>query len=198
MKNLRWIIGPTAFGFIILYILGFRIEYNPALKNDWDAISAVGTWIGVIATIAIAISLENSRKAISPTIKFIGFNITDDNPYLVITNTGERPIIISQISFVFGKYSFGRINAEDYNDIGSVTADHYIVKPYEIAKIDLPLMLFQSQIAEYHNGDRAMWEDFIKERENELLKISIREISGKYYTEKTNLNLKQYIEIVMK
>lgn len=40
---------------VVLYSLGFRISYDPNQINDWDAISAVATWISAIATIAIPV-----------------------------------------------------------------------------------------------------------------------------------------------
>ena len=39
---------------ILLYCLGFRITYDPSLINDWDAISACGTWFcGIVIPIAV-------------------------------------------------------------------------------------------------------------------------------------------------
>lgn len=39
---------------IILLCLGFRITYNPSLDNNWEAISACGTWFcGIIVPIAV-------------------------------------------------------------------------------------------------------------------------------------------------
>ncbi len=198
MKRKRIIYGSTIIALILLiYSLGFRIVYNPKLENSWDAISAIGEWIGVIATIVIAINLKRQNSMISPTVKFVNFSLLEEIPYLVVTNTGERPLIISQVSFNCGQYSLGRINAEDYSDIGSVTTDHYIVKPFNVVKIYLPVALFQSQIAEFHNGDANLWARFEKEIENENMEISFKDISGKYYREKTSLNAIEYLNIVL-
>lgn len=39
---------------VTLYCLGFRITYNPNLINNWDAISACGTWFcGIVIPIAV-------------------------------------------------------------------------------------------------------------------------------------------------
>lgn len=39
---------------IILFCFGFKITYNPALANDWEAISACGTWFcGIVVPIAV-------------------------------------------------------------------------------------------------------------------------------------------------
>lgn len=46
-----WIAVLALLVFIILFLLwrcGFRITYAPELENNWDAISAVGEWIGAI------------------------------------------------------------------------------------------------------------------------------------------------------
>lgn len=36
---------------LIMAMLGFRITYAPELENDWEAISAVASWVGVIASV---------------------------------------------------------------------------------------------------------------------------------------------------
>lgn len=38
------------FVIVVLYRLGFRITYAPELENSWNAVSAVATWAGVIAS----------------------------------------------------------------------------------------------------------------------------------------------------
>lgn len=35
---------------LIMAMLGFRITYAPELENDWEAISAVASWVGVLAS----------------------------------------------------------------------------------------------------------------------------------------------------
>ncbi len=40
---------------VILASLGFKITYSPSLDNNWDAISAIATWVSAIATIFIPI-----------------------------------------------------------------------------------------------------------------------------------------------
>lgn len=89
MKNKRIVyVSIVLIIVILLYVLGFRIVYSPSLENNWDAISAIGTWVGVFATIAIALIIHNHSNMISPTVRFINFSLTEDNPYLVVTNTG--------------------------------------------------------------------------------------------------------------
>lgn len=64
MKNFikrRWfplvvaifIVAAVAF---IMALFGWRITYAPELANDWDAISAVATWIEVLVAITSAIA----------------------------------------------------------------------------------------------------------------------------------------------
>lgn len=38
------------FVIVVLYRLGFRITYAPELEKSWNAVSAVATWAGVIAS----------------------------------------------------------------------------------------------------------------------------------------------------
>lgn len=40
---------------IVFIAFGFRIVYAPRLKNDWEAISAVGQWANVVVAIIIPI-----------------------------------------------------------------------------------------------------------------------------------------------
>lgn len=40
---------------VILYFFGFRITYAPELENSWEAISAVGTWAGVVSPLILAL-----------------------------------------------------------------------------------------------------------------------------------------------
>ena len=38
--------------FTVGFLFGFRIKYAPELKNDWDAISGVAAWVGIVVSIA--------------------------------------------------------------------------------------------------------------------------------------------------
>lgn len=58
MKNFikkKWF-APVAVAFVavivilIMAMLGFRITYAPELENDWEAISAVASWVGVLVS----------------------------------------------------------------------------------------------------------------------------------------------------
>lgn len=67
MKKKRYIIFASTAIIIIIgfYILGFRIIYFPSLVNDWNAIAAVGTWIGVLSTTLLTILIIKITKKIS-------------------------------------------------------------------------------------------------------------------------------------
>lgn len=58
-KNWKWLVPCVvllALG-LTFYFLGFRITYAPELENNWDAISAVASWAGVLVSIvAVAVS----------------------------------------------------------------------------------------------------------------------------------------------
>lgn len=48
---------------LILFCLGFRITYAPKLENSWDAVSAVATWVGVVASfVAIWFAIRVPKK----------------------------------------------------------------------------------------------------------------------------------------
>lgn len=43
-----WIIIVEALTVIVMWCFGFRITYAPEFENNWDAISAIAEWAGVI------------------------------------------------------------------------------------------------------------------------------------------------------
>ena len=43
-----WIVVGEALIAFVLWCMGFRITYAPELDNNWDAISAVAEWAGVV------------------------------------------------------------------------------------------------------------------------------------------------------
>ena len=48
----------------ILFLLGFRITYNPELDNNWEAIAACGTWFcGCIIPIAVVFIERRMRDS---------------------------------------------------------------------------------------------------------------------------------------
>lgn len=48
---------------LFLFLCGFRITYAPELENDWDAVSAVAAWAGVLASfIAIWFAIQIPKK----------------------------------------------------------------------------------------------------------------------------------------
>ena len=57
----RWfplILALLIIGLILTvgFLFGFRITYAPELKNDWEAISGVAAWGGIIVSIASAVA----------------------------------------------------------------------------------------------------------------------------------------------
>jgi hypothetical protein len=68
---LTWIILVGVMFISIFYFLGFRITYDPELETSWNAVGAIGQWIGAIVGILIPITavyvqhmLENSKRDI--------------------------------------------------------------------------------------------------------------------------------------
>ena len=48
---------------IVLYVLGFKITYNPSLNNNWDALSVCASWTGVFTSlIAIIVAIQVPEK----------------------------------------------------------------------------------------------------------------------------------------
>lgn len=48
---------------LILFLFGFRITYSPELDNNWDAVSACASWVGVIASfVAIWFAIRVPKK----------------------------------------------------------------------------------------------------------------------------------------
>jgi len=52
-KLVLWVSIFILIGITVAYLVGFRVVYNPQLTNDWDAIEATGTWIGVVSTLVL-------------------------------------------------------------------------------------------------------------------------------------------------
>ena len=53
-------------GIVGMYLLGFRITYNPELDNNWDAIAAIGTWCAAIISgiaVVFAVTVPKSIAA---------------------------------------------------------------------------------------------------------------------------------------
>ena len=62
-KSVIWVSALILVCIIVAYFLGFRIVYNPILMTDWDAIEAIGTWIGVVSTLILtAIIIYQTQK----------------------------------------------------------------------------------------------------------------------------------------
>lgn len=76
MKTLKsvvlWLIIIEIILILIFYFRGFRITYAPELETSWDAVAAIGQWIGAIVGILIPLTvvyvqhiLERSKRDIS-------------------------------------------------------------------------------------------------------------------------------------
>ncbi|GIN23405.1 hypothetical protein J1TS3_45390 [Siminovitchia fordii] len=68
---LFWIAFFEIILIFIFYFLGFRITYAPELETSWDAVAAIGQWIGAIIGILIPLTvvyvqhiLESSKRDI--------------------------------------------------------------------------------------------------------------------------------------
>lgn len=68
---LFWVILIEIMLIFIFYFWGFRITYAPELETSWDAVAAIGQWIGAIIAILIPLTavyvqhvLESSKRDI--------------------------------------------------------------------------------------------------------------------------------------
>ena len=73
---LFWVVIIEVIIAVALYLLGFKITYAPNLSNDWEAISAVASWVSAIATIFIPLvvvlfqnKLDQNKNEISDANK---------------------------------------------------------------------------------------------------------------------------------
>lgn len=195
MKRIVLIVLGLLILILILYIAGFRIIYNPILINDWNAISAVGSWASVIVTAIIAVLLFLYSNVAAPQARLIQY-LASINPALTIINLGQKTLCICKISFIFGKYALGRLNAEDSEDMGGVNIDHIMIPAYAIHKFSLPLILLQYQLYDPYDGDEEEFEKTRKALSTYSLKICLHDVTGKKYNIKTDIKFDKYCEIL--
>jgi hypothetical protein len=58
--------------FLFFYLYGFRITYAPELETSWEAISAIGQWVGALSALLIPIAVVYLDKHIDRNRKTIG------------------------------------------------------------------------------------------------------------------------------
>lgn len=59
IRPIYWLIVAEIIALIAGLLLGFKITYAPNLENDWDAISACASWVGVVASLgAILVAIR--------------------------------------------------------------------------------------------------------------------------------------------
>ena len=59
IKPIYWLIVAEVIALIAGLLLGFKITYAPHLENDWDAISACASWVGVVTSLwAILVAIR--------------------------------------------------------------------------------------------------------------------------------------------
>lgn len=59
-RSITFAICATVCGvLVIMYMLGFRITYNPSIETSWDAVSACASWAAVVSSIgAIYVAIQ--------------------------------------------------------------------------------------------------------------------------------------------
>jgi hypothetical protein len=53
---LFWVIFSEVTLAFILYTLGFRVTYAPNLETSWNAVAAIGQWVGALIGFLIPIA----------------------------------------------------------------------------------------------------------------------------------------------
>ncbi len=74
---LFWVLFVEAVILTILYFAGFRISYSPGIDNNWDAISAIGQWFGVISGVFIPLAAIYIQYKLDKSKKIIGASNVD-------------------------------------------------------------------------------------------------------------------------
>jgi len=61
-----WIVSGEIILIILLSAIGFRITYAPTLETSWNAVGAVGQWVGGIATfLAVVVALNANWRQLT-------------------------------------------------------------------------------------------------------------------------------------
>lgn len=100
MKKYKNIIFAVVCIFIIilLYILGFRITYNPEIINDWDAVSGCAAWASVfVSGLAIYYAIQVPKKIAEDQNKIALF----EKRYLALQKVGVQISDIDKIKKLF-------------------------------------------------------------------------------------------------
>jgi len=62
-KPIHWMIAAEVIVLLVGLILGFKITYAPYLENDWEAISAVASWVSVfVSGLAIYYAIQVPKR----------------------------------------------------------------------------------------------------------------------------------------
>ena len=102
-----WIVVGEALIAFVLWCMGFRITYAPELDNNWDAISAVAEWAGVVvgafATHALTSGVD--AKTLSGILGHTNASFTLDT-YTHVTSDMQKTasgIVGGFMEDIFGK-----------------------------------------------------------------------------------------------
>lgn len=188
-KQLETVIALIAIELIafgILFLVGFKFTYQPQLENNWDAISAVGQWIGVVITgvltaIIIWQTQKNSKRELSLNLlnkRREIFNILKNfleycEHYEEITDASKRLGLIDRYKFLNLTMESANISTAQLEILGD--AQLYFDKEYadKIEKIKQLALLIHTMLGcativpERLNESQLLL--FIKEKVNGVL-----------------------------
>lgn len=108
-----------------LYFLGFRITYAPTLANNWNAITAVGTWASALSPLFLAIinsyfalKIEKTKKEISISNRIV----YETFPVNMETDLEERILNYIKVSIIVSTKSIANFVGKDVEDVYRVLA----------------------------------------------------------------------------
>lgn len=165
------------------------------MKYNWEAISAIGSWFGGMATfLAVVVALWQTKLASKKSLKlsfnrsftFNGFGETMDCISISIMNTGNRNITIEEFGFKMD------------NDSSLVVMENSIIQ--NGAK--LPTVLEPDSAIDFHVPLVSFVNSFINAikqgilDENGKIKIYVRDSFSKRYYHKTKFYVKDCLQPV--
>lgn len=175
---------------VILYKLGFRITYAPKLENSWNAVSAVATCVGVLASfIAIWFAIQVPNKIAEQQNK-----IALLEKRLEFYNAIKRCIFLGECCKIFeqlGGYRIFLISFISALNYGPVSADD------DDQKIFLHLWMLIQDIKQAIEMGRFLF-DFDLNTDMEKMLYNLEQMSLTYSDDSFKIFQESYIEYVNK
>lgn len=165
------------------------------MKYNWEAISAIGSWFGGMATfLAVVVALwqtklsnkKSLKLAFNRTFLFDGLGGTTDGIFLTIMNTGNRTVTIEEWGFTLNDGSALAVMDNGLISIGA----------------KLPVTIEQDSSVQFYMPLINLANAFInaihqsKITENDKIQVYARDSFSKRYNLKTKAVVKHYLQPV--